>query len=474
MMSRSNIVPLVIGVLLSAAAAAAQSHYGEYPRSALLLAQRAEIALKESRLRMDRAGELIAAELISEQEYEQAQLEHQAARVDYQNYLLQALSERSHVVIRKAVKRRGTHGGSRVDLELEHAVSPLPDGFMEEGTLAKLLEAPLRNVFVSLEAAGTNVGDPYEARIDELAPGRVARRSIRLLRDCDELSVILRYGGRVEKRTIILLRDAADDAIALVCPQSSQEADLGAVAEYSLSLERFTDRQASVPLAIQGLPSEIGRTFVDPATGARVNQAAFTGGEAVCELTLRLYLPERLSERVLLDESIPFQVLVDGKEAIGPGSDEPTNLVLIPRGVPRLEIAAPNLFLQTDHGSPAHSDMVVTNSGTKRLDGIQISVQSPMGWSAQIEPATIDTLAPGEKRSVRLDLTPAADSPGGEYEAKVRASTLSESRVIETDYKVIRIRLGDESPILGSVALAGGFLALVGGIVVAGVRLSRR
>lgn len=473
-MLRAAVFLLMFAILLSATVAFAQVNYREDPRSALFMAQRAEIALEESRLQQDRAEQLIQEELISQQEYEQVRLAYKAALVDYQNYMLQALSERSHLVIRRAVKKRGTRGVGRVELELERAYSPLPEGLLEQGALTRLLEAPLRNLFVSLEAEGTNIGDPYEAKIDCLLPGEVARLNIRLLRDCDEVSVKLRYGAHVETRTIILLRDAADDALVLDCPQSSQEVDLGATAEYSLTLERFTDRRASVPLEIEDLPAEIGRSFLDPATGARVNEAAFPGGEVVCDLILRLFVPERLSDRVPIDEPITFHVLAGGKEADGANTGEPAFLVIIPRGVPKLELAAPNLFLQADPGSPAHSDMVVTNTGTRRLDGIRISAQSPMGWSARIEPVTIDTLGPDETRSVRIELTPAEDSPGGEYEAKVRASASSDSRVIETDDKVIRIRLEEESPFLGIITLAGGFLFLVCGIVVMGVRLSRR
>ena len=74
---------------------------------------------------------------------------------------------------------------------------------------------------------------------------------------------------------------------------------------------------------------------------------------------------------------------------------------------------------------------------------------------------------------MRLQLVPPVKTLGGEYEAKVHASTLSDSRVA-TDDKVIRIRLEEENPILGSLALASGFLLVVGGIVGLGVRLSRR
>ena len=98
---------------------------------------------------------------------------------------------------------------------------------------------------------------------------------IRLLRDCDELVVRLRYDGRVESRPIILLRDATDDQVAVSCPQFSQEADLGATAEYSLSLERYSTHDGAVALRVEGLPQEIGRTFVDPASGARINEATF-------------------------------------------------------------------------------------------------------------------------------------------------------------------------------------------------------
>ena len=468
------LVPALLLLLAEPSVAQGQRGYQEYPRSALFLAQRAEITLQDSRLKLERAGQLVAEELISQQEYEQAELQHRSSLVEYQNYLLQALSERSHIVIKRAVKRRGLQGGSRVTLEVGHAVAPLPDGFMEEGALARLLEAPVRNLFVSLEAAGTNVGEPYEAEVERLLPGRTATVDIQLLRDCDELSVVLRYNGRVETRTVILQRDESDDVLALRCSQSSQEVNLGETAEYSLKLERFTTHQVSVPLEVQGLPAEIGRAFFDPATEARINEAAFGAGEAICELSLRLYMPERLSATVTLEETITFGLLVAGEEVRGTAADEPATLVAIPRGVPKLEIAAPNLFLQASRHSPAQSAMEVTNSGTKRLDGIQITVQSPMGWTGQLEPATITSLAPGETRPVLLQLVPPVDAPGGEYEAKVHASTLSDSRVVETDDKVIRIRLEEENPILGSLALASGFLLLVGGIVGLGVRLSRR
>jgi hypothetical protein len=454
-------------------ARAQMQYYPSGQQPAWHLVHRAQITLEDRRTRLARAEELRSDDFLSEAEVEQARVDFSAAEADYQNYLLQALSERSYLVIDNAVKKRDEQGGITVSLQLEYVTMGIPEQVAPTGVLAELLEAPLDKVFVSLVVDNVNVGDPYEARLENLRAGERRALRIHLLRDTDQVSVILRYANRVEQRTIILSRDASEAALAVNCRQISQEVDLGQTAEYLLDLERFSTIDKAVTLGVQGLPEEIGRTFVDSETGARLTEATFSGGETTRHLILRVFMPDRLSSAVPLDEPISFRFVANraGGNARMAG-EKP--LVVTPRGVPKLEIAAPNLFLQMSRGSPAGSDMDVKNTGTKALDNIRFDLQAPMGWEGEADPPVIGHLDPGGSQLVRVKLTAPARTPGGEYEAKVQVSTLSNSRVVETEAKTVRIRLEAGSPVLGTILLGVLLLGLVGLVISIGVRISRR
>lgn len=439
--------------------------------SDLLAVRRAEISLAGAELRLKRAEELLDRELISRQEFDEKALGYRGALVDYEDAVLRALSEHSHLVIERAVKRRDGSRMSSVELELVYVAPTIPAELSASEKLRNLVEAPLRNVFVSLEAGGIEVSDPYESRITEMYPDQPHAITVGLLRECDEVVVRLRYAGRVEYRPIVLLRDAADDVVAVSCPQFSQEADLGSMAQYTLTLERFSGQQEAVPLHVVGLPEEIGRTFVDPASEARVTEATFPGGEAVREVALRVFLPEQPSEAIVLDTSLTFEVV-----AGDPGADteSSTRLLLLPRGIPELELTAPNLFLSTEQGVATHSDVTIMNTGTVRLDAVQIEFDAPIGWDVTAEPFSVTRLEPGEKKSVRMTMQPRPDTASGEYEVKLRALTRSQSRRIESRSAVLRVRLEGHTPLLGSLLLGSVFLLLISGVVMLGVKVSRR
>jgi len=306
----------------------------------MLRIQSADLSLASARLQLDRARKLLDRDLISAQEFEERELAYQRALIDYGEIVVATVGGESHIVIERAIKRRADGGGSEVGLDLTYVAASVPAGVQAPAAIEDIVSAPLENVFVSLEAGGTVVSDPYESRIQTFAPGRTRHLSLRLLRDCDEVVVKLRYGGRTEQRPIILLRDEADGTVVVDCPQFSQEADLGSTAEYSLVLERFSTRKESVPLHVEGLPDEIGRTFVDAESGARINEAVFIGGAVLRNVTLQLFLPDRSSTAVGVDRSIDFRVRagVDGPD------DVVAHLILVPRGVPGLELNARTSF----------------------------------------------------------------------------------------------------------------------------------
>ena len=348
------------------------------------------------------------------------------------------------------------------------------------------------NIFVSLINLEdkTIIGSPYEIRIPILELGSVEVADFGLLRDVESLQVSLNYGGRKDEKNIYLEKDDSANIVDIVSTQFSQEADLGSQAVYDLSLERFSSTEDVYTLTVLNLPREVTYEFVDGDTGARLSQIKFTQGVNVKRVNLRTFLPERDDENIVIDQPLVFYALVLTRgelEEIGtiPSRtftlEEINNLQcgkvrleLIPRGVGRIEVRAQTLYHEITVGDSVQMDVTVLNDGTRRLDNIKISTDNPLNWRSIIEPDLIRSLDPEKEAVVRLTFIPPSDVGVGAQEVKIKTEALADNRRVETGDKTVRIQVQARTPILGTALLILLLIGLVLGIVIFGIKISRR
>lgn len=250
-----------------------------------------------------------------------------------------------------------------------------------------------------------------------------------------------------------------------------------------------------------GLPHQIAYGFIDPQTSARLSQIKFSEGITSLKLQLKLYLPKNPSEEVKIDKPIEFYTLcLDEEESIklearrlrpeagiqmakGPNDQiailkdikgGKVRLEIIPRGIGRIEVEALNLYHEIKVGEAVEMDVNVKNTGTRRLDNIRVYTDLPLNWRAEIEPDLIQSLEQDKDKLVKIRFLPPVDVSVEDYEPKIKTECTSFGRRIESEDKIVRIHILSKTNILGITVLITLLISLLVGIVVFGIKLTRR
>lgn len=430
--------------------------------------------------------ELMAAE----REYNEAQHELDRTRLEF-------LRDATHITIRQARKYRTLDGRRQVDItlmnasQLAQAMSLSPD--RTEAEIRPLLE--VQNMKVSLEDfGGTIIAQPYEQVVPALALGDSVQLTFRLLEDWDDVVVAMTYVDESEEdHYIILRRESTQDLPSINSVQFSQEADLNTRVNYDLILERLAEDEKTFRLALVNLPREITPAFVDPGTNASLTQVKFSEEVTRQQLELELQIPEKLSRRYV-DQTIEFYVFItdtEGFARIGelnrshsggvipleeintiPGNKE--RFELIPRGRAVLETIIANRYQEIRTGEEVLVRVDLLNTGTLEVERVHVVLTPPLNWTWSSDPDTIDRILPAEKEPVNITLVPPEDIGVSEYDVRIEAAGYEGPELIEAQEKDITIRVEERAAVIRNALIIGAVIALVIGIAVGSIKVSRR
>jgi uncharacterized membrane protein len=346
------------------------------------------------------------------------------------------------------------------------------------------------NIFVSLSSITdhTIIGSPYEYQIPAIETDGEASADFELLKDAENLTVSLSYNGRTSEKNIYLKQDASVNMIDISSMQFSQEADLNSTTTYALTLERFSTSDDVYRLMVAGLPRQITYEFLDDAS--KISQIKFSQGVNTKKLSLSVFLPDRDDEQIRIDQPLKFHVLtltgeqfnqISGKdlsvftsEQLAVLSCGKEMLELVPRGKGKIEVRATNLYHEITTDDSVTMTLIVRNTGTRRLDNIKISADSPLDWKTLITPDLIRTLDPENETFVRVAILPPENSGVGAQEVKIKTEALADNRKVDTEDKTVRIQVNAKTSIFGTVILLLLLIGVVGGLVWFGIKLSRR
>ena len=496
--ARRTILALILAL---APAPAFAQNYGNYnPRDdqyRLLGMSRAQAEYENALREFNRQRELRERNLVSESDLERSRTQMEGARVNYLQAALAIVFATPHVVIDRAVKfQRGERKYVRLTLRTENAsaegekLSDLIDSTM----LRQLRPEEVPNVFVSLKDDSPNGGaiisQPYEARIPVLRFGDPVTIEFRLLRDVDAVTVSALYAGQAQERRVFLEKDASANVVTIQSAQISQEGDLGTEVRYELQLERFTSDASGVRLEVGGLPRDIRYEFRDPASNARLTSMRFPEGVTSQRLILALSIPQRDAGRFALDRPIPFWAFaldadaaqrftqlnsdsLTAEEAAGFAAGK-TRLELVPRGIGSLEVRAANFYHTITRGDSVVMDVTVRNTGSRAVNSVRLSLDVPPEWQARVSPELIDAVAIDGEVRARVTIVPPEDIGVGDYDARIKTDALSADRQVDTEDKTVRVHVEPPANLAGTITLVGLLVALVGGVVVFGLKLTRR
>jgi len=350
----------------------------------------------------------------------------------------------------------------------------------------------VKDVYVSLRSEGKIISDPYEKRISSLPLEEERQVTFKLLKDVESLDVNVFYAAKSETTSVYLQKGLSANIVTVNSAQFSQEADLESQATYDLSLEKFSGEANIFRLQVLNLPRQITYEFVDPKTQARLSQIKFTEGVTSMKLSLRLYVPKNADEQVVIDKPIEFIALaldsdqfakleeiqsgdmfVDAKELekLKAGN---VKLELVPRGVGKIEIQALNLYHEIRVSENVNMEVRVKNTGTRLLNNIRIYADLPLNWRAEIKPDLIASLVQNKEEIVNIDFIPPEDVSVGDYEPKIKTECIADNRRVESEDKIVRVHISAKTNVFGITMLVLLLIGLLVGIVVFGIKLTRR
>ena len=487
---------LLSGIIVIAESASAQRS-GTDQATLLLDLKRAQAAYEIAKQQFENDEKLFEENAISKKDYNDSRSRMLSALVEYQKLILRVISQQSYIVVERAIKYQTADRKRKVKIILRSTASGNEEFLQffqqnDEIFTPEMRPEKVYNIFVSLVNLSdqTIIGDPYEAHVPSIKFGESVEVHFTLLRDVESLQVLLNYGDRSEQRNVYLQQDASANIVDISSMQFSQEADLGGTATYELTLERFSGRDENYKLDIINLPRQISFDFIDRETNARLSQVSFPQGVTNRRLSLRTNIPTHDDEQVVIDKPLVFYAVVITRE----NADKLGNLrgrtlttqeierieggkvrlELIPRGVGRIEVRAPSLYHEITVGDSISMEITIHNDGTRRLDNIKVSTDNPLHWRSVIVPDLIRSLEPDKDATVNITIIPSRDEGVGAQEVKIKTEALADNRRVQTEDKTVRIQIEAKTPLLGSILLILFLIGLVVGVVIFGIKLSRR
>ncbi len=492
---RLFILAAVVLVTFGRAAAQAQ----ESQSMKLLELKSAQLAYAQAEADYLRYVELKKDGLTSEAEYKVRETTYLQAKVKFQQALINFMGSEARISVASAVKFQDRSGKKFVTVSLRYTSKELkelanlkinaedifPLDFMKE----------IKDVYVSLQSEGKIISDPYERVVASLPIESRRDVTFQLLKDVENLDVNVSYSGKDEKTSVYLQKGVSANMVTVNSAQFSQEADLESTATYDLSLEKFSGEANVFKLEAVNLPTPITYEFSDPTTSARLSQIKFSEGITSLKLQLKLFLPKNPDERVILDKPMEFYVLaldndqteklrgleggaaggagigLDGIESLKAGY---VKLELIPRGVPKVEVQAVNLYHEIKVGDTISMDVTIRNTGTRKLNNVRVFCDLPLNWRVEITPDLIATLEQNKDEVVKIKFLPPDGVSVGDYEPKIRTDALADNRRVESEDKIVRIHISSKANVVGIGALVLLLIGLLVGIVVFGIKLTRR
>lgn len=460
------------------------------------------LGLKRAKSTYDRAAnelarkrELWDKELISAEEFDSALNTFQDAEVNYQQSLLVLLFEQQFVSIKRALKTQGDDNVKRVRVTLENTTSATEEFAqivnMEDELFRSLQPDEIHNIYVSLSNDdGAIISSPYEIKIDQLKSGKPVTVNFDLLQDLDEVTVNIIYGnGASRNPKVFLEKDASANKVLIQSERFSQEVELGNSATYGLGLELFSGSDDTYKLEVVNLPASVTRYFNEQGEQGRISQIKFTESKNTIQANLQVSLPDRPTNDVIMDEPINFYVMAvpvtkldQFSEHRGEWTEEAiraldvgfVRLEMIPRGVGRLVIKAPQLYNELEGDGPVEFTFEVVNEGTRRLNNIEFELSAPFQWEKRIEPAVIPELGIREELTVKMYLTPPEDISVGRYETRLRSTSLSDNQPVNAEDKTFTVQIAAQANVFGTAFILLLIIGLVSGLVYFGIKLSRK
>jgi len=223
----------------------------------------------------------------------------------------------------------------------------------------------------------------------------------------------------------------------------SRMAAIGTNPQYEMTLKNAGRNDDTYALSVEGLPEQW--------------YARFKESRDATEEVSEIYIPAGEEKPLYLDLIPPYSVDV-GEYNFTAVIDSSArqyeeNLTLRLRGSYTMRTYVKSYRHEINRGDTLTFDMTVSNAGVGgALTRIGINMSAPEGWRANVDPASVASLEPGERATVRVTVVPPADIVAGEY--KVVALVKSDQAEGEDEFRVV-VKEQSYVAILGLLVMVG-------------------
>ena len=155
-----------------------------------------------------------------------------------------------------------------------------------------------------------------------------------------------------------------------------------------------------------------------------------------------------------------------------PGNKE--RFELIPRGRAALETIIANRYQEIRSGEQVLVRVDLHNTGTLEVERVHVLLTPPLDWTWSSNPDTIDRILPGGKEPVTITLTPPEGIGVSEYDVRIEAVGYEGPERIEAGEKDITIKVKERAAVIRNALIIGAVIALVIGVAVGSIKVSRR
>jgi uncharacterized membrane protein len=418
--------------------------------------QRAELNEAQAKASLEQIRRLREQGIESEFVLQRAQAEYDRAVLDTRRARLALANELPSLRVVSAIKSRQPGGQTFVTLRLQE--------------MERVYDADLvRRYLVSIKDQQSIISQPYEQPLTlRGANTPVVTLRYRLLKDVDDVIVLVNSGTKREEIPILLEREISENRLQMMSPNYSQEGALGDKVDYTVQIERFSSSARDVALGVTGLPSGFAHEWIDAETKAKLSRISFADNQNSTRLLLRVFLPEAGSAE-WFGRLLSFRaeaVSSDGSSPLGA-----LDLQLRPIGLPRLALSSENLLLQIAPGTQRRVLLDVTNVGAADAREIAFESELPIGFRGDFDPPVLSSIGRREKKQIALTLTATPEAVAGEYNLRVKAISAARMANVESPELTFRIEVGTGRSAIWIAAIIAAVLAAMAVVI---VRTTRR
>jgi uncharacterized membrane protein len=221
--------------------------------------------------------------------------------------------------------------------------------------------------------------------------------------------------------------------------------------EYQFTVENESGKDELVKLDAQA-PQGFQTSFTEAFGSQEISSLPIEAGQSK-DLKVKVQPPENAAA-----SDYPVMVGVSAE-----GAQASTALTVQVTGEPRLRLTGEEgrLSGEAQAGKATPLALVLSNDGSASASNIELSGSPPADWTIDINPASIPSLGPREKRTVQAVVTPSSKAVAGDYMTTMRATSHGESS--SADFR-ITVTTSTLWGIVGVIIIAIALLVGVGAV----------